>query len=125
MESRSFPYTGSRLQIPGGQILNNENPDVANVRTENITAEHFTYRGLTARVWRTDDPMEPPEDDPEAEGPFETGDWYFAIEEWRLQSDTSKATFGLALRAAESAIDTALESGVTPRAGDPDWFSYP
>lgn len=86
-------------------------------------SEH-DHRDCHILIWRTDDPMEPPEDEPEAEGPFDVGDWYFAIKEWGLQCGASLSTLDQALKTAEAEIDEALATGVTPVADSNVWFVY-
>ncbi|MFP3637443.1 hypothetical protein [Paraburkholderia sp. SIMBA_054] len=85
--------------------------------------KQFEYRELTVSIWRSDDPMERPEGDPEATGPFEIGDWYFSVEEWRVQCACSIATFREARVASFKAIDVALESAAIPTADGNRWIS--
>ncbi|MGF7211605.1 GTPase [Skermanella aerolata] len=92
------------------------------------TNETFDYRGLTVIVWRTDDPMEAPSDDLEAEGPFETGDFYCAVVEWGLQTGATLTTAAKAGKFVTTAIDAVMEVGMSKetalRIGDIDPIVY-
>jgi len=68
------------------------------------------YRGLTIEVWRTDDPLESSADDPEAEGPFEIGEFYCAVVEWNLETGASIPSADRAYAFALGAIE-AVEAG--------------
>jgi hypothetical protein len=103
--------------------MQNNNTNTSDAPKDEPYIEEVEYRNLTLCVWRTDDPMEPPEDNEDAEGPFETGDWYFAVKDWNLQGNTSAATFRQALEQAKHEVDKALSSGATPQAND-NWLRY-
>lgn len=77
--------------------------------------EKFEYRGLSVCLFRTDDPMEPPADDPGAEGPFSVGDFYVGIAEWGLASGASLPDAATARRFAERAVDAVFDRAVPPR----------
>lgn len=78
------------------------------LETDRPAKQTETYRGHMIEVWRTDDPMEPPSDDPKAVGPFEFGDWYSRVKSLNFELDTNVTTYELALRAAKNKIDETV-----------------
>lgn len=66
------------------------------------------YRGHKVEVWRTDDPMEPPEDDPKAVGPFEIGDWYSKVSSIDFELTANVSTFDQALQIAKDKVDERM-----------------
>jgi hypothetical protein len=72
--------------------------------------------------------VEPLSDDPKAEGPFETGDFYCAVVEWGLQTGATLTTLAKAEKFVTTAIDAVIDVEMSKetalRIGDIDPIVY-
>jgi hypothetical protein len=72
--------------------------------------------------------VEPLSDDPKAEGPFETGDFYCAVVEWGLQTGATLTTVAKAEKFVTTAIDAVIDVEMSKetalRIGDIDPIVY-
>ena len=81
------------------------------ITSAEVPVAYVGYRGHTLVVTRRDDPMEPPGDDPDAEGPFTLGDHYVGVTDWNLQTAASLSSAHHAVLVGFRAIDAVADHG--------------